>query len=202
MENKDLYKILGLDNTATKEEIKKAFKSLSQKKHPDKGGDEEEYSDIAQAYYILSNHDRKQQYDNTGSLSGKPTMESQVNSHIASLFKYIIDGERFQGNIIDECKEQTKAGIIEVHEKIKSAKNQNRRLVKQLNRVTTTSNNLFESLLTEKIKENDSHLENLDHTSKLLQEIKSRLDKYQDNGAQDESINSGLRLNSIRFTQP
>lgn len=60
----DLYKNLGLNKDATKKEIKKAYRELSKKHHPDKGGDEEEFKKISKAYKVLSDDERREAYDN------------------------------------------------------------------------------------------------------------------------------------------
>ncbi len=69
MEN--YYKILGVDNSATKEEIKKRFRKLAHKYHPDKKeGSEEKFKKINQVYQILSDDKKRFDYDNgVGSFS-------------------------------------------------------------------------------------------------------------------------------------
>jgi molecular chaperone DnaJ len=62
MEN--YYDILGVDKNATQEEIKKTFRELSKKHHPDKGGDEEMFKKINGAYSVLSDPDKRKEYDN------------------------------------------------------------------------------------------------------------------------------------------
>lgn len=63
---KDYYKILGVSKNASPTEIKKAFRKLAQKHHPDKGGDPEKFKEINEAYQILSNSEKKAQYDQFG----------------------------------------------------------------------------------------------------------------------------------------
>ncbi len=66
--NKDYYQILGISKDASQEEIKKAFRKLAQKYHPDKeGGDEQKFKEISEAYAVLSNPDKRRQYDSFGS---------------------------------------------------------------------------------------------------------------------------------------
>jgi len=63
----DYYKILGVDRNASPEEIKRAYYKLAQKYHPDKpGGDTEKFKKINEAYQILSNPQKKAQYDQFG----------------------------------------------------------------------------------------------------------------------------------------
>jgi DnaJ-class molecular chaperone len=57
------YDILGLSLTSTKEEIKKAYKQLALVHHPDRGGDEERFKKIGEAYETLVDDMKRQQYD-------------------------------------------------------------------------------------------------------------------------------------------
>lgn len=70
---KDYYKILGLSRTATKNEIKKAYRDLARKYHPDLNpGDkkaEEKFKEIQEAHEVLSNDDKKKNYDMFGNSS-------------------------------------------------------------------------------------------------------------------------------------
>jgi len=60
----DYYSILGVSRNATPEEIKKSYKKLASKHHPDKGGSEAEFKKLQEAYSILSDPSKKSQYDN------------------------------------------------------------------------------------------------------------------------------------------
>ena len=64
--NKDYYKILGINQNASEEEVKKAFRQLAHKYHPDKGGDEKRFKEINEAYQVLSNKEKRAQYDRFG----------------------------------------------------------------------------------------------------------------------------------------
>jgi molecular chaperone DnaJ len=60
---KDYYEILGVDKGAEQEDIKKAFRTLSMKHHPDKGGDEEKFKELNEAYSTLSDPEKRADYD-------------------------------------------------------------------------------------------------------------------------------------------
>lgn len=70
MSGKDYYSILGVQKDASAEEIKKAYRKLALKFHPDKTkGDkakEEKFKEISEAYAVLSDKDKRQQYDTYG----------------------------------------------------------------------------------------------------------------------------------------
>lgn len=64
MAKRSYYEILGIPKSATADEIKKAYRLLSKKHHPDKdGGDEELFKDISEAYSVLSDKDKRAKYD-------------------------------------------------------------------------------------------------------------------------------------------
>ena len=69
-EKKDCYKVLGINKSATEKEIKKAYKKLAMKYHPDRNPDnlaaEESFKEVKSAYEILSNAESKEQYDAYG----------------------------------------------------------------------------------------------------------------------------------------
>jgi curved DNA-binding protein len=70
MEYKDYYKVLGVERTASKEEIKRAYRKLALKTHPDRNpGDskaEEHFKEINEAYQVLSDQEKRSRYDQLG----------------------------------------------------------------------------------------------------------------------------------------
>lgn len=64
---KDYYKILGIEKSASEEEIKKAYRKLAHQYHPDKAsGNAEKFKEINEAYQILSSQEKRAQYDRFG----------------------------------------------------------------------------------------------------------------------------------------
>lgn len=63
----DYYSILGVNKSASSEEIKQAYRKLAHQHHPDKkGGDEKKFKEINEAYQVLSNQEKRGQYDRFG----------------------------------------------------------------------------------------------------------------------------------------
>ncbi|MEC4271994.1 DnaJ C-terminal domain-containing protein [Adlercreutzia sp. R25] len=69
----DYYKTLGVPRTATADEIKKAFRKLARKHHPDAGGDEAKFKELNEAYEVLSDEKKRELYDQYGTAN-----ESQI----------------------------------------------------------------------------------------------------------------------------
>jgi len=84
MANKDYYRVLGVSENASLADIKKAYRSLAFKYHPDKAPQdkkkesEEKFKGISEAYYVLSDEKRRSEYDayRKGAAPGAGTQES------------------------------------------------------------------------------------------------------------------------------
>ena len=66
---KDYYKVLEVDRTASQKDVKKAFRNLALKYHPDKNPDEDtslKFREIAEAYEVLRDEEKRRQYDQMG----------------------------------------------------------------------------------------------------------------------------------------
>lgn len=93
MGKKSLYDKLGVDNKASSDEIKKAYKDKAKEHHPDKpGGDAQKMTEIALAYDILKDPSRRKRYDETGQENEAP-FDKRFQEFIQVLFIRIIDSE-------------------------------------------------------------------------------------------------------------
>lgn len=70
----NLYEVFNLDQNASEADIKKSFRKLALIHHPDKGGNETKFKALCVAYGILSDNEKRQEYDRSG-LEGKPILD-------------------------------------------------------------------------------------------------------------------------------
>ena len=82
---KDFYKVLGVDDKATPDELKKAYRALAKKYHPDvNGGDRkasERFKQVGEAYGVLSDPAKRKQYDQMRRLGAFGFWKSIVVKH-------------------------------------------------------------------------------------------------------------------------
>ena len=78
---KDYYELLGVDRNASVEDIKKAYRSLAKKYHPDRNPDDKEaeakFKEISEAYAVLSDKDKRAQYDRFGHAKFRQTFSQE-----------------------------------------------------------------------------------------------------------------------------
>lgn len=67
MPGEDYYSLLGVSKNASEDELKRAFRKKAHALHPDKGGDTEKFKKINEAYQVLSDKEKRRQYDTFGS---------------------------------------------------------------------------------------------------------------------------------------
>lgn len=100
MQKRDYYEVLGVDRNASLEEVKKAYKKLALKYHPDRNpGDrtaEEQFKNCSEAYGVLSDPDKRRRYDQFGhaGLEGSPGFADvgDIFSHFNDIFSDFFGG--------------------------------------------------------------------------------------------------------------
>ena len=92
---KNYYEILGVSKEATPEEIKKAYRKLSLKYHPDKNpAGEEKFKEISEAYGVLSNTDKKAKYDSGGGINLEDLFGGGMGGNPFDAFESFFSGNR------------------------------------------------------------------------------------------------------------
>jgi DnaJ family protein A protein 2 len=89
----EYYKVLGVEKSASGSEIKKAFRKLAMKHHPDRGGDEELFKKIQEAHETLSDEDKRKLYD----AGGKEAVEQGGSSGGGGADIFSMFGDRRRG---------------------------------------------------------------------------------------------------------
>jgi DnaJ-class molecular chaperone len=91
----NFYDILGVSQDASETEIKKAYRGLSLKHHPDRGGDAERFKEVSEAYETLSDAGKRQQYDNElrfGGSGGGIDLADLFGGGVHNIFQNLFHG--------------------------------------------------------------------------------------------------------------
>lgn len=95
----DPYKILGVDRNTDEKELKKAYKTKAMKYHPDRGGDENKFKELNEAYDILKDPQKKAAYDRYGTTNmnnmGGENFTYNFNGDINDIFNNFFGGGPF-----------------------------------------------------------------------------------------------------------
>ncbi|MGE5435988.1 MAG: molecular chaperone DnaJ [Syntrophothermus sp.] len=95
MAKRDYYEVLGLDKNSNQEDIKKAYRKMAMKYHPDRNPDdksaEENFKEAAEAYEVLSNDEKRARYDRFGHEGVKGSYGNQGFSDLNDIFSHFSD---------------------------------------------------------------------------------------------------------------
>ena len=100
-DKRDYYEVLGVDKTADEKEIKKAYRKLAMKYHPDvseEEGSEEKFKEISEAYAVLSDEEKRQRYDKFGhaGMDGFTAEDFYQNVNFEDIFQGFDIGNIFE----------------------------------------------------------------------------------------------------------
>ncbi|GMN60994.1 hypothetical protein TIFTF001_030079 [Ficus carica] len=97
-DNTKYYEVLGVSKSASQDDLKKAYRKAAIKNHPDKGGDPEKFKELAQAYEVLSDPEKREIYDQYGEDALKEGMGGGGGGHDPfDIFQSFFSGSPFGG---------------------------------------------------------------------------------------------------------
>ena len=101
------YETLGAPNDATADQIKAARRALSKRYHPDrKHGDPERMALVNLANDILTDADRRERYDQSGSTKPIQTLQDEIDNNVRQLIKMCLDNNQGMSHAVDHMRGQ------------------------------------------------------------------------------------------------
>ena len=115
MEYRDYYEIMGLQREATQDEIKRAYRKLARKYHPDVSEEaqaEEKFKEVAEAYGVLTDRVKREQYDSWLKMGGPHSQNQDGFSYSQEeILKDLFSDPRFQQLFQGLLKEFQRSGF-------------------------------------------------------------------------------------------
>lgn len=171
------YKILGVAREATTEEIRKSYRKLAQKHHPDKGGDAEMFKCLEEAYRILSDLALRAEFDQNGCIKpAEPTIkEKAVHAFCALLVAW---ADRVTDAKTDDPFADIRAQVRSNRERMLDERSFRVERIKQrkeaLTRIASPEGDtVAENVLQQGINSFESEIAKLDDQLAVLEEVDS-----------------------------
>lgn len=178
----DLYKILGISRKASQDEIKKAYRALSKEHHPDKGGNEEQFVKIQQAYEVLSDEKRKAKYDATGSIEKEASFEQRFFGFVASqIIPMLEKAKDLEFDFMKKAKAHVKELISVGEENLKELDYKISHFTKAVEKIKKKNGgeNVMTNILNSKIASMEKIKEQVTNEKAFIQECLTALDEYE-----------------------
>jgi len=182
----DYYGVLGVEIAATKQEIKDAYREKSKIVHPDKGGNKEDFTELNEAYKVLSDKDARKIYDATGKSIYNPIeIEEESNNLLVGVFSEIIEVDLTQfeygilGYILENLNERLYARGRDI-EIIEEAIKKFEKILGKIKRKKKDDEeiNLFDKVIDDRIKEKNQDLALAQLDIKIIERAINILDDY------------------------
>ncbi len=186
----DLYKIIGVIKEATAAEIKKAYYKMANIHHPDKGGDTDKFKEIAIAYSVLSDEEKRKRYDDGEDVENinrpEDSFENKVYGVILNVFMDLVQKSIEHGSSQNLVKAMTDVFTNidnKLQDKIKSTERSIKKYDKVMGRITKVNGteNIFTQALTQKIANFNKEISTLKEDSKVAVRAKEIIKEYKDN---------------------
>jgi|SRR3989304_1343316 len=201
---KNPYEILGVKKTASADEIKKAYRKKSKKTHPDKGGSNEEFTEVNKAYNILKDAIKRKIYDETGS-TGEKTEQSIYNEVATMFFSAIAENkDAINMDIVSYLLDKINANMSESIANIDGLRKRINDISKfrgkmKLKDEFSSNDNIFEDLITGSIQTMEQEIRFWESFPEKLNKLKQIIEKYEcDSKPTYSQFNFG-KLKSVMF---
>ena len=176
------YLELEISIDASDDEIKQKYRSLAMMHHPDKGGDEETFKRIKEAYEILSDPIRRKAYDISGNADSNIQIKNDAMEYINHMTVSIIPNfDPEKDNLIILMKNEVNKNLVENHNNINICNNYIKHLEKVIRRINTRGKkqNVILEIVERQVDTRKQELNNFNHRIKVCKLVNEILNDYE-----------------------
>lgn len=195
---KSLYDILGVGKDATRETIKKAYRKLAMKTHPDrKGGNQEQFKQVTLAYNVLQDDESREYYDRTGSTETPKMNESE--SVLAQIFDTIIQNKQDgQVNFVHMAGNIIRTNIDDLEDKLEKMYSAQRRVSALSGRVQAKGDNIFQRVIDGRLEDIEKDITTSTRRIDVLKTAYDMVQQHTDDYCEPESPMRNFGNNGLR----
>jgi curved DNA-binding protein CbpA len=186
---KSLYEILGIKKNASKDDIKKAYRSKVKETHPDKGGATEAFVSVRFAFKVLSDPGARQRYDETGDasdnfISEEAQLKQDAIGNLMQLFETFTQADFEQGANVDLIGEM-EGHCLENINNLNSSINSLEKIIQKLTRYKDKmkyrggKDDLFSSFIDGRVRDCRNGIEHKKRTLKIQGITRDLLQDYE-----------------------
>jgi len=165
---------------ASLKNIKRAYREMSKRHHPDKGGDKNTFSAITEAYQVLSDQEKRKEYDLTGKVTNENIINTQAIQIIVSTFVHLLQKADDNTNYVEEIKGAVKRDLEKWPGIIQKNKKDLERIKGKQNKIKNRfdKENIFESSLKQIVTDLENIILEAESRGKSLERAKVILKEY------------------------
>lgn len=214
---KDLYKILGIPRKATANLIKKTYRNLVKKHHPDLGGDSKKFRQIEFANSIISNPERRVLYDETGTyeevlvLGAMSILDHEANRTIAEMYQSLIRDLLGKGqtsfpnkDIIQAMRDHAQKELGKANTKLQQFESYQILYNQSKDRIVTVKEsdelNIFDGVINQLEEADRKAMERINDIVAIWDRILILLEAYKYDGPIDQQPQMSTASFSVTFT--
>ena len=184
---KTLYEVLDVDESASEDEIKKAYRTKAKDTHPDKNnGREDDFIEVAKAYAVLADKSSRRRYDETGD-TGENSEQNNVMSSVIALIQELLQSLFSQAGeevIYVDIITEMKHGLIDRRNTLKDRNRAAKKRVLVFQKVLLHLNNrskekqILENIINDNIKSIRNSIEQTNRATNIIDKALSLLEDY------------------------
>lgn len=161
----DLYSVLGVAKDATRETIKRAFRRAAKDAHPDTGGSAEKFHAIELAHRVLTDDQRRQEYDRTGKTDDEPdNTDAQAMSIISAVVdRFLADEQAKFKNLVADIRKELNGDIATAKRSIDEGRKYEIRTIDLRKRVKGKGASVILAMFDRKLRDCAQAITQLEH---------------------------------------
>lgn len=175
------YEYFGIKKTATKDDIKKAFRKKAKKQHPDVSQESQDFKKSVILYNLLMDDSSRDIYDRTGQFEQKASANIEYSKMTDYFMRACTSSDPVYENIIEKAKDMVRGDISLLQNSIKQIEDTKKNFYQVLDRMSTKrpEENILKITIENVVQQNETGKANNEREIKLLEKVLELFEDYE-----------------------